>query len=161
MKIYIEDNNNTILKKIASNKKILHNIDKYLVDKKNITKIYSKYGFFDINDNKIYNTKIITDKVYKKKVIYEKNEFNLLIDNSKLEKQVAFQLPFEHVSTPLIINSYVNGINKNLKLVIENLYSNDNVITEDIKPINFYFEYCLENSIIPIEDINVFLSLLN
>jgi len=156
MKIYIEDNNNTILKKLASNKKIMHNIEKYLVNKKNITKIYSKYGFFDINDNKIYSTKIITDNVYKKKVIYEKNEINLLIDNSKLEKHIAFQLPYEHVCMPLIINTYVNTVNKNLKLVVENLYS-----TGDITPINFYFEYCLENNVIPIEDINVFLSLLN
>lgn len=155
MKIYIEDNNNTILKKIASNKKILHNIDKYLVDKKNITKIYSKNGFFDINDNKIYITKIITDNVYKKKVICENNEFNLLIDNSKLEKHIAFQLPYEHVCMPLIITTYVNSINKNLKLVVENLYN-----MEDIKPINFYFEYCLENNVIPIEDINNFLLLL-
>ena len=161
MKIYIEDNNNTILKNLASNKKILHNIDKYLVDKKNITKFYSKYGFFHVNDNKIYSTKIITDNVYKKKVICEKNEINLLIDNSKLEKHIAFQLPYEHVSMPLIIHSYVNSINKNLKLVVENLYSNDNIIMENITPINFYFEYCLENNVIPIEDINVFLSLLN
>ena len=156
MKIYIEDNNNTILKKLASNKKKLHNIEKYLVDKKNITKIYSKSGFFDINDNKIYNTKIITDNVYKKKVICEKNEVNLLIDNSKLEKHIVFQIPYEHVCVPLITHSYVNSMNKNLKLVVENLYN-----MEDITPINFYFEYCLENNVIPIEDINVFLSLLN
>ena len=156
MKIYIEDNNNTILKNLASNKKIMNNIEKYLVDKKNITKIYSKYGFFDINDNKIYSTKIITDNVSKKKVICEKNELSLLIDNSKLEKHIAFQIPYEHVCVPLITHSYVNSMNKNLKLVVENLYS-----MEDIRPINFYFEYCLENNVIPIEDINVFLSLLN
>jgi len=156
MKIYIEDNNNTILKNLPSNKKKLHNIEKYLVDKKNITKIYSKYGFFDINDNKIYSTKIITDNVYKKTVICEKNEVNLLIDNSKLEKHIAFQIPYEHVCVPLITHIYVNTMNKNLKLVVENLYN-----MEDITPINFYFEYCLENNVIPIEDINVFLSLLN
>jgi hypothetical protein len=156
MKIYIEDNNNTILKNLASNKKIMNNIEKYLVNKKNITKIYSKYGFFDINDNKIYSTKIITDNVSKKKVICEKNELSLLIDNSKLEKHIAFQIPYEHVCVPLITHSYVNSMNKNLKLVVENLYS-----MEDIRPINFYFEYCLENNVIPIEDINVFLSLLN
>jgi hypothetical protein len=155
MKIYIEDNNNTILKNLASNKKKLHTIEKYLVDKKITNKIYSNYGFFHTNDNKIYSTKIITDNVYKKKIICEKNEINLIIDNSKLEKQIVFQIPYEHVCIPLLIHSYVNSINKNLKLVIENLYSMD-----DITPTNFYFEYSLENNIIPIEDINNFLLLL-
>lgn len=159
MKIYIEDNN-TILKNLALNKKILHNIEKYLVDKKIINKIYSKNGFFDINDNKIYSTKIVTDNVDKKKIICEKKEFNLLIDNSKLEKRIAFQIPYEHVCMPLIINRYVNNINKNLKLVIENLYSNDSISAGDITPINFYFEYSLENNAIPIEDISNFLLLL-
>jgi len=152
MKIYVEDSNNIILKKLTSNTQTTHKIEKYLSHCQVINKIYSKNGIYEINENKVYNIKLISDKVEKRKLICEKNEYTLLIDSSKNEKIMTFQIPYEHICIPLKVTTYVNKSNPNLKLIIESLYD---------KPINYYFEYSLENNIIPIEDINVFLSLLN
>jgi len=159
MKIYVEDKNDVVLKNLVSNTKIIHNIEKYLEHYQIINKIYSKQGFYHISDNKLYNIKLISDKVEKRKFIFDKNEYNLLIDNSKIEKITTFQVPYEHVCIPLKVNTYINNSNKNLKLIIESLYDNDKNM--EVRPINYYFEYNVENYGIPMEDISVFLSLLN
>lgn len=152
MKIYVEDRNNIILNNLDLNTKVMYKIEKYLSHCQVINKIYSKRGLYEINENKIYNIKLISDKVEKRKLIFEKNEYTLLIDSSKNEKIMTFQIPYEHICIPLKVTTYVKKSNPNLKLIIESLYD---------KPINYYFEYNLENNVIPIEDINVFLSLLN
>jgi DNA gyrase/topoisomerase IV subunit A len=91
-----------------------------------------------------------------------------LIDDSNTEKEIVNQLPYEHVKTQILTHIYsLNKKNNNgLFLVIEfikNLEEENNV-----KPINYYFEYTqplvkskIGNTDIPLEDINVFLSLLN
>ena len=91
----------------------------------------------------------------------------LVIDDSVIEKEPVYQLPYDHINIPLIIQRY--SLNKNTKntknmngivLVIEFI---DNTTTnENAMPINYYFEYNSQNGDnIPVEDINVFLSLLN
>ena len=159
MKIYVEDRNNIIFKNLTSNTKINHNIEKYLANYQIINKIYSKNGLYEINENRIYNIKIISDKLEKQKVLFDKKEYTLLLDKSKTEKNSTFQIPYEHICIPLKVTSYVNQNNKNLKLIIESLYDNDKNM--EVRPINYYFEYNIENNGIPMEDINVFLSLLN
>jgi hypothetical protein len=159
MKIYVEDKNNEILKKIDLNTKVLQKFEKYLEHCQIINKIYSKQGFYEISNNKLYNLKLVSDKVAKQKINFDKYEYTLFIDNSKIEKHIVFQIPYEHVCVSLKVTSYVNSCNKNLKLVVETLYDiNKNI---EIRPINYYFEYNIENNVIPIDDINVFLSLLN
>jgi len=159
MKIYVEDKNNEILKKLDLSTKVVQKFEKYLEHCQIINKIYSKQGFYEISNSKLYNLKLLSDKVEKKKLNFDNNEYTLLIDNSKIEKYITFQIPYEHVCIPLKVTSYVNNYNKNLKLVIETLYDTDKNI--EIRPINYYFEYNVENNVIPIHDINVFLSLLN
>lgn len=160
MKIYVEESNNTILKKIASNTKMMNKIEKYLDSKKIIKKIYSRQGFYEIDCNKTYNLKIISDNVDKQKVMFEKNEYVLVTDKSKIEKNIVFQIPYEHVCVSLLVSRYVNKSNQNLKFVVETLYDSDTNL--EVRPINYYFEYSsVENNAIPIEDINVFLSMLN
>lgn len=152
MKIYVEDKNNEILKN-------LHKIEKYLAHYQIVNKIYSKQGFYEISNNKLYNLKLVSDKVEKQKKNFDKYEYTLFIDNSKIEKYIVFQIPYEHVCVSLKVTSYVNSCNKDVKLVVETLYDiNKNI---EIRPINYYFEYNIENNVIPIDDINVFLSLLN
>jgi hypothetical protein len=155
MKIYVEDRNNIIFKKLSSNIKIIHNIEKYLANYQIINKIYSKNGLYEINENKIYNIKIISDKLEKQKLLFDKKEYTLLIDKSKTEKNNTFQIPYEHICLPLKVNTYINNNNKNLKLIIESLYDNDKNM--EVRPINYYFEYNIENSVVPIEDIKQFL----
>lgn len=159
MKIYVEDKNDIVLKNLVSNTKIMHNIEKYLAHCQIVNKIYSKQGFYEISNNKLYNLKLVSDKVEKQKINFDKKEYTLLLDKSKTEKNSTFQIPYEHVCVSLKVTSYVNSCNKDVKLVVETLYDiNKNI---EIRPINYYFEYNIENNVIPIHDINVFLSLLN
>lgn len=157
MKIYIEETNNKILENLKSNTKIMHNIEKNLVNKQFINKIYSREGTYQINNNQTYNLRVISDNVCKEKVTFNNKTYNLVIDKSKIEKKIIFQIPYQHICIPLCINNYAIDSNKHLKLVIESLYNDKNTLI----PIDYYFEYNMENNMIPIEDINVFLSLLN
>ena len=158
MKIYIEETNNKILENLKSNTKIIHNIEKKLVSKQFINKIYSSEGIYQINDNKSYNLMVISDNVSKEKVTFNNKTYNLVIDKSKIDKNIIFQIPYQHICIPLCINNYAIDSNKHLKLVIESLYNDKN---SELIPVDYYFEYNMENNMIPIEDINVFLSLLN
>jgi hypothetical protein len=158
MKIYVEDRNNIIFKNLVSNTKIMHNIEKNLVNKQFINKIYSREGTYQINNNQTYNLRIISENVCKEKVTLNNKTYNLVIDKSKIEKNITFQIPYQHICIPLFIYNYAIDSNKHLKLVIENLYNDKN---KELIPIDYYFEYNMENNKIPMEDINVFLSLLN
>lgn len=158
MKIYIEEANNKILENLKSNAKIMHNIEKKLVNKQFINKIYSSEGIYQINNNKTYNLRVISDNVSKEKVTFNNKTYNLVLDKSKIEKNITFQIPYQHICIPLSIYNYAIDSNKYLKLVIESLYNDKN---GELIPIDYYFEYNMENNTIPIEDINVFLSLLN
>ena len=157
MKIYIEEAHNKILENLKSNTKIMHNIEKKLVNKQFINKIYSSEGIYQITGYKTYNLRVISDNVCKEKVTFNNKTYNLVIDKSKIDKNIIFQIPYQHICIPLFIHTYVIDTNKHLKLVIESLYNDKNTLI----PIDYYFEYNMENNMIPIEDINVFLSLLN
>ena len=168
MKIYIQEDSGFFLtkkNKINSITKIIDNLNKYLIHKENIIDIYTKQGIYQINDNKIHKLIIKTEKIHENILIQKEDGKNtiLLIDDSIIEKELAFQIPYDHVNIPLCVHKYSlnNKPNKpknTMTLVIEFIQNNKEVMT----PINYYFEY---NSIIgdniPTEDINVFLSLLN
>jgi hypothetical protein len=91
-------------------------------------------------------------------------QITLVIDDSIIQKNLVHQLPYDHVNIPLTIHKYSLNKNKNnklgLMLVVEFIENKGN----NLKPINYFFEYGTEigyNNNLPIEDINVFLSLLN
>jgi len=143
--------------------KILKKMEKYIISKESIVDIYSKEGIYQVNENQIYKLHIKTEKIHENIELKTDDErtVTLVIDDSIIQKVLVHQIPYEHVNIPLIIHKY--SLNKNnkigLMLVIEFIQNKDN-----LKPINYYFECATEicdSNNLPIEDINVFLSLLN
>jgi hypothetical protein len=145
-------------------------LEKYIISKESIVDIYSKEGIYQVNENQTYKLHIKSEKIHEN-IVFEKSEhaenITLLIDDSIIQKVMVHQLPYEHVNIPLTIHKYSLNKNKNNKLgmtlVIEFIQNNDKK-HDNIKPINYYFECASEigySNNLPIEDINVFLSLLN
>ena len=173
MKIYVEEespSSRSLLLHLAKDKntiklnKILTKLEPYLIQKTHTIDIYSKEGIYQVSENQTYKMYIKSEKNHKN-IVLNKNDKNdknitLLIDDSVIEKEQVYQLPYDHINIPLIVQRY--SLNKNTKnmngvvLVIE-FINNENAM-----PINYYFEYNSQNeNNIPLEDINVFLSLLN
>lgn len=164
MKIYIQEENCFFLAKNNKKNNIIKKLDilnKYLIKKESIIDVYSKQGFYQINDNKIHKLNIRTEKIYENSLLQKDGKnIQLLIDDSIIEKELAYQIPYEHVNIPLCIHRYSlhNKTKSAIILVIEFIQCNKEIV----RPINYYFEYYSVNSDnIPPEDINVFLSLLN
>jgi hypothetical protein len=143
--------------------KVLKNLDKYLINKQTSNDIYSKEGIYQINENQTYKLFIKSEKIHENVELktHDDRIATLVIDDSIIQKVLVHQIPYEHVNIPLTIHKY--SLNKNnkigLMLVIEFIQNKDN-----LKPINYYFECATEicdSNNLPIEDINVFLSLLN
>ena len=148
--------------------KILEKLEKYIISKESIVDIYSKEGIYQVNENQTYKLHIKSEKIHEN-IVFEKSEhaenITLLIDDSIIQKVMVHQLPYEHVNIPLTIHKYSLNKNKNNKLgmtlVIEFIENTDK--KDHLKPMNYYFECASEIGYnnLPIEDINVFLSLLN
>jgi len=182
MKIYVEEESSSSSsflglakhdKNHAKIQKILKKIEPYLVEKQHIIDIYSKEGIYQVNDNTTHKLYIKSEKTHDDIILKRPDDKNvtLIIDDSIIEKETTHQIPFEHVNIPLTIQRY--SLNKKVKnnvsglvLVIE--FIDVNNTKENMRPINYYFEYRSPNNPkfgdgnnIPTEDINVFLSLLN
>jgi len=145
--------------------KILEKLNKYLIKKETINDIYSKEGIYQINENRTYKLSIKSEKIHENVTVntnYGKNII-LLIDDSVVEKELVYQIPYEHINIPLTIHTYSLNKNNNfgLVLVLEFIQK----YKEYLQPVNYYFEYNSKIDFnvnnISIEDINVFLSLLN
>jgi len=161
----------------SSNKlnKVLKKLETYIISKESIIDIYSKEGIYQVNENKTYKLRVKSEKIHENIVLKKSHEddddriVTLLIDDSIIQKDLVHQLPYEHVNIPKTIHKYSLNKNKNNKmgllLVIEFMQNNDNNDNNDnnLKPIDYYFERDSEigYSNLPIEDINVFLSLVN
>jgi hypothetical protein len=181
MKIYIDQENSAsqaspsflALAKDSKNRnklnKILEKLEKYIISKESIVDIYSKEGIYQVSENQTYKLHIKSEKIHEN-IVFEKSEhaenITLLIDDSIIQKVMVHQLPYEHVNIPLTIHKYSLNKNKNnkigLTLVIEFIENTDK--KDHLKPMNYYFECASEigySNNLPIEDINVFLSLLN
>ena len=143
-----------------------------MIKKQTSNDIYSNEGIYQINENQIYKIFIKSEKIHENIVLKthdddDDKQITLVIDDSVIEKELVHQIPYDHINIPLTTHIYsLNKNNKNnnynklgLTLVIE-FIQNDK---ENIKPINYYFECASEIGYnnLPIEDINVFLSLLN
>ena len=156
MKIYIKEKTPFLAK---NNTKILNKLEKFLVDTYDIVDVYSKEGIYQIHDNKMFKLNVQSEKIKENIIMKTENNksIELLIDDSVVQKENVSHIPFDHIHLPLSINSY--SLHKNNKmdlvLVIE--------FIKNYKPINYYFEYksSISNNNLPMEDINVFLSLLN
>jgi hypothetical protein len=184
MKIYVEEeypSSRSSLLHLAKDKnstklnKMLTKLEPYLIKKTHTIDIYSKQGMYQVSENQTYKMYIKSEKNHKN-IVLNKNDKNdkndknitLVIDESVIEKEIVHQLPYDHINIPLIVQKY--SLNKNTKnmngifLVIEfidNTNNNENA-NANAMPINYYFEYNSQNgNNMPLEDINVFLSLLN
>jgi hypothetical protein len=127
----------------------------YLIDKKDKLIIYSKEGIYEIEQQNTYKLIMNLENTEQKVV----NNLDFLIDNTVITKECIFQIPREHISVPLLIFTYSLEKKTYIRLVIECVEEN-----EIIKPIDYYFKLDIEKSsdiINYIEDINVFLSMLN
>jgi len=145
----------------AKMNKIILKLEKYLIKKQNIIDIYSKQGIYQINENQMHKLYVKSENPHENIILKNGDDKNitLVIDDSIIEKELVNQIPYEHVTIPLIIHKY--SLNKKNSLgpflVVEFFADNE----EQLMPINYYFEYDNNDNNIPIEDINVFLSLLN
>lgn len=184
MKIYIdqEKSSSTSFLDLAKNSKnhnkvnkILEKLEKYIISKESIVDVYSKEGIYQVNENQTYKLYVKSEKIHENIVLKKAGEndcdddknVTLLIDDSIIQKDLVHQLPYDHINIPLTIHKYSLNKNKNNKMglilvieFIENKDSNGN----NLKPINYYFEYGSEigdSNNLPLEEINVFLSLLN
>ena len=126
-----------------------------LIEKKQKLIIYTKEGIYEIDEKNTY--KLIMNSENTEKIII--NNLDFLLDKTVITKQLTFQIPTEHINVPLLILTYSLEKKNYIKLVIECLVEN-----EIINPIDFYFIIDIENTSDInnyIEDINVFLSMLN
>ena len=126
-----------------------------VIDKKGKLIIYSKEGIYEIDQTNTYKL-IINLENTELKII---NKLEFLIDNTVITKERTFQIPTEHISIPLLIFKYSLEKKSYIKLVIECAEEK-----EIVNPIDYYLEIDIENTSDInnyIEDINVFLSMLN
>jgi hypothetical protein len=154
--------------------KILEKLEKYIISKESIVDVYSKEGIYQVNENQTYKLHVKSEKTHENIVLKKSDDeddddkiVTLVIDDSIIQKDLVHQLPYDHINIPLSIHKYSLNKNKNnklgLMLVIEFIENKDSK-GNNLKPINYYFEYGSEighTNNLPTEDINVFLSLLN
>ena len=126
-----------------------------LIDKKDKLIIYSKEGIYEIEQQNTYKLLMNLENTEHQII----NNLAFWFDKTVTTKECTFQIPTQHISVPLLIFTYSLEKKNYIKLVIECIEEN-----EIIKPIDYYFKIDIEKSsdiINYIEDINVFLSMLN
>lgn len=155
MKIYLENYD------IRDLSKRLKNLDKYYKKTEKYTEIFSEEGIYYINDSSIYKiTNIKDDEIEKANNLY--NKYSILIDRSKFMKENVYQVPYKETNIETNIVVFIYSIhNSKLQLRVEGRYENNNFMNNnenkyyEFLPINFYFTDFI------IDEINVFLSVLN
>ena len=155
MKIFIKDY--SVLQMAALTKQRL--LKKYHVRSSEFARILSEEGFFTITQDKLIRNVHVSDC----HVLLNHNQWTFLLDKSETRPQVAYQVPFNHITLEVICHYY--SVNKNhplFQLVVEETCDTSSeasfVVTD------FYFEThknLTESEIINNADLNVFLSLLN
>jgi hypothetical protein len=157
MKIYVENYD------IQNLSKKLKNLDKYYKKTEKYTEFFLEEGFYTINETTIYKLNNIEDyPIERVNNVY--NNYTILIDKSKFIKEPVFQVPYDnkHIKMESNIVAFTYSINNSkLKLIIKGVYEN-NVFNNNNEnkyytflPIDFYFTDFI------IDDLNVFLSVLN
>jgi len=161
MKIYVKD---IFPKKITHDK--LTKLDEYYSTKKDILEIFSEKGMYLVENSKVWKLLPTNEKMVT--FVDSENNTTFLIDETTIEKQVAWQIPMNSETIETTIFIY-NG--KNLRLTIEGYYKKTKLPKTysdkyyNFIVTNFYFEPKNENLEMtnPFlkNEINVFLSLLN
>lgn len=159
MKLYIQNYN---IKKLVNKLEIL---EKYKVQKNVLTEIYSDEGIYNINDINLYKLSTEDSDIIKINNYY--NNYDILIDNSKITYVKTYQIPHNHIILHMMEFFYLATTKSSIKLVIIckclfNETSNNQL--DEFVPIDFYFEVSDKidiHSELFKSDLNVFLSLLN
>jgi hypothetical protein len=127
-KIIINTNlNNTIVEH-------LKNIEKYKINTKEFTELYSEEGIFHIINNNvkqvIFKTSNFNKKFYAYDCINKKisKNINIIIDNNYIDYSQITQIPYNHISIKKIRDIYKFQINSNLEFIIEYILDNNNTI---------------------------------
>lgn len=161
MKVYIQN-----LEPAKINYSKLSSLDKYLLEQKSVVEIYSEEGMYLVENKKVYKLLPINEK--SEKITLADTE--LIVDETIIVKEIAFQLPFNHYSENTKIFIYKI---ENIRLFVEGKYEKNIVSPEKVSNIdkycnfvttNFYFDICNKNELFDPyvkNELNVFLSLLN
>lgn len=157
MKIYVENYD------IQNLTKKFKNLDKYYKKTEKYTEIFLEEGIYTIHESEMYKLNNVEDFPIEK-VNNLNNNYSLLIDKSKFIKEEVFQLPYDNtdLKNSKKIVEFEYCINKSsLKLIIKGVYEN-NVFNNNNEnkyyaflPVDFYFTDFI------MDDLNVFLSVLN
>lgn len=101
-------------------------IEKYLINTRYETFVYSKEGIFKIDYANIYKLNIEDKKCQ----VYEKyyNNMSVIVDESYNKQEIVNQLPIDHVLLLKKINTYVLDKQSNIKFIIEFNSSIDKII---------------------------------
>jgi len=145
MKIYIE---NYDIQQLTLH---IDEFEKYMINKKNIIMVYTEYGLFEIDENNIYKQHILRDST---KTLFHEKKWNLIIDESEIQKTKVYSLPLESHFVKAQTTQYkiIKSKECDMLLVI--------ISDENNKPVDFYIETTNINHYFA-EHINVFLSMLN
>jgi hypothetical protein len=163
MKLYIDSYNTS---KLSSK---LISLDKYFINKRSQTEIYSDEGTFIINDVHVHKLSV-QDKPIIELANYC-NNFNVLIDNSIITKTETSQIPIKFELLHTTYFYYKTSSASNIQLVINGKYNP--IHTSDVNStdkynkftiIDFYFEIANNidiHNLLFKEEIGVFLSMFN
>jgi hypothetical protein len=117
MKLYVVEDKSPSLsflglakdkKNTAKINKIIVKLEKYLIKKQNVIDIYSRQGIYQINENQTHKLYVKSEKQHENIILKKEDDKNitLVIDDSVIEKELVNQIPYEHVTIPLIIQKY-------------------------------------------------------
>jgi hypothetical protein len=112
MKLYIE---NCAIQNVSFEK--ISKMENVFTQHKQLIEIYSENGNFIIQNNQLYKT-TIEEEMNIKHIKNYYNKFNLLIDNSCVEKQEYYCFPQNHIVLNLCESTYSLNKKSLLKLVV-------------------------------------------
>ena len=92
-------------------------IDKYLVNSTTHYEGFSEYGHFYIDNLNTY--KLIQNDMNSKTIENYSNNFTIIVDYSKTDKEKTHQIPVDTIILPLINLDYSISTNSKLKFVIQ------------------------------------------
>jgi len=140
----------------------INDIEKYYKYTKEFVDIYTDEGIFTVDDGKLYRFNI-SDNDECKKI----GNLDLIIDNSLVEKEQVYQLPYNHIVMKITQFYFAPSVKSNVKLVLEGTYKNnklpssllekENKKYDGFSPINFYFEVIDKESVSIKDDLDIFL----
>ena len=109
MKIYIEN----ITPKTTNGK--LDKLNKFLIKKEEYMEVYSEEGIYNISSNQMNKIKEYSEQ----KPIKIVSPFSAIIDYTKVESEIVYQLPIYHCSDHVIQFNYSIHKKSNLYLIVK------------------------------------------